>query len=612
MPDKGASDAKSLQFSAVYEGMDATFRDAVVSRALSFRGQASAGAANALNSAIQRSRVRVTGYRDAVRAPHTLLRAPVSQLITSDADLAGTVLRVWAESQQALEDKVVKHLDSADIGAEYPNFSAKQFRGTWSPNDWKAHRNAFMRSHEDEGFSDDEAALMICYVAGRVPGMRDRNSAGVVAESSKQRFQEFLDFLKGLPAGAPEWEEAVPEFLDSFSALIAAKEAEMKWADDFDAVLQSIGSEFDEMLAFFENDTDQWSSRRVSRTADASSALGLVGELKSSLAEYGPIHDRAPSISEERERAQLREKLQPRILDIIEQIDQLMTDESDVAVLDDSGRNAGSREGTTSYEPDELMQGTNLSTAQEPPPSNSLQEALTAAESPHGEHPAPTLMHPDAAAEVEGLKSEVERLLENVCALNSQVQSLKDHNEALETELQDSQRLEESWRIAYRSAKGGSVEVEAEDGPEIESVNDAVELAKSRYRQELVFAPNSQSSVEGNPFTDPQRVWGAFRWLATTYYASKMGRLRVTDFDQSIKEACGWWYKGDQGETTLSRYEKSYTTRVDGKRHWLAEHIGKGTSFDARYTIRIAFEWDRDLRQVIVGYIGRHQQTDAS
>ena len=44
----------------------------------------------------------------------------------------------------------------------------------------------------------------------------------------------------------------------------------------------------------------------------------------------------------------------------------------------------------------------------------------------------------------------------------------------------------------------------------------------------------------------------------------------------------------------------------------LVEHIGKGTTFDARYTIRIAFDWDRDRRQVIVGYIGRHQQTDAS
>ena len=60
------------------------------------------------------------------------------------------------------------------------------------------------------------------------------------------------------------------------------------------------------------------------------------------------------------------------------------------------------------------------------------------------------------------------------------------------------------------------------------------------------------------------------------------------------------------------KFEKSYTTRVDGKRYTLVEHIGKGTTFDGGYTIRIAFDWDRGKRQVIVGYIGRHQQTDAS
>ena len=107
-------------------------------------------------------------------------------------------------------------------------------------------------------------------------------------------------------------------------------------------------------------------------------------------------------------------------------------------------------------------------------------------------------------------------------------------------------------------------------------------------------------------------MWEALQWLATTYYKSKMGQLRVTNFDQSVKEACGWWYKGDQGETTMTRYRNSYTTHAHGRTYQLAEHIGKGTNFDARYTIRIAFNWDDGLRRVIVGYIGRHQQTDAS
>ena len=212
----------------------------------------------------------------------------------------------------------------------------------------------------------------------------------------------------------------------------------------------------------------------------------------------------------------------------------------------------------------------------------------------------------------ETLMSENVGLREDASALRSDNQDLRNEVETLKTELFSSQKSEDGWRLAYRSAMDSSLEEVGIAPPVVESVNDAVEMARSQFRQELLFSPNSESNVEDNPFNDPARVWEALKWLATTYFASKMGRVRVTDFDQSVKEACGWWYKGDQGETTVSKFEKSYTTRVNGKRYTLVEHIGKGTTFDARYTIRIAFDWDRDRRQVIVGYIGRHQQTDAS
>ena len=172
--------------------------------------------------------------------------------------------------------------------------------------------------------------------------------------------------------------------------------------------------------------------------------------------------------------------------------------------------------------------------------------------------------------------------------------------------------MEESWRLSYLSSKGGVPDASVDMPSEIESVNAAVEAAKERFQGQLTFAPNSESEIEDNPFIRPEKVWEALQWLATTYYQSRMGQMRVTNFDQSIKEACGWWYKGDQGETTVSRYRKSYTAHAHGKTYLLEEHIGKGTNFDARYTIRIAFNWDDGLRRVIVGYIGRHQQTDAS
>ena len=86
----------------------------------------------------------------------------------------------------------------------------------------------------------------------------------------------------------------------------------------------------------------------------------------------------------------------------------------------------------------------------------------------------------------------------------------------------------------------------------------------------------------------------------------------MPDFDLSIREMCGWWYKSDQHETTRNKYRDWYTTRVNGDRRWMLEHIGTGASKDARHTIRIAFDWDKDEKMVVIGYIGQHQRTDAT
>ena len=320
----------------------------------------------------------------------------------------------------------------------------------------------------------------------------------------------------------------------------------------------------------------------------------------------------APSISEERDRAQIREELQSRIMELTEGVARLMTRPPGDGPGNFTGLADDETAAPSASNPGAPAGDANARVAQEQPPADSPPEGLAATDSSPASQGDPADSQALSSKEFEALRSENLALKDRVSSLSVENRDLRDREEALETELFSSQEREDSWRLAYRSAVDGSYEEEAEDAPQIASVNDAVELARSRFRQEMVFAPNSESNIEDNPFTDPQRVWQALQWLGTTYFASRMGRLRVTDFDQSIKEACGWWYKGDQGETTLSRYEKSYTTRVDGKRHSLEEHIGKGTTFDARYTIRIAFDWDRERRQVIVGYIGRHQQTGAS
>ncbi len=605
MSDSIPSEEKSLQFRVVYQGMNQAYRDTVVNRALNFRDQLSSVANSALNSAIQKSRISVTGFRDPLRAPHTQLRDPVSRALDFYPELAGAMLRAWAESQQTLHDKIVEHLKDTEIEAEYPDFEAGEFRRRWSQSSWQLQTDKFVERNSEDDFNENDVALMLCYVTGRVPLPAGNGEPDEVAGAAGEYLNQFLDFLKALPPTAPEWRERLPNFVESVSVLVKEKESELKWADEFDAILQSVKADFAEMLAFFEQDTEAWRSAKVSQESDKTAALGSVGQLSSLLAEYLPIHDRASGITEERERIRQRDELQTLILETFQAIEELMTAEANYPVTVPSAppEPATGPVGAAIAPPASSAAGAPVPGSGYPPVA-SRPEGFAVAEPSQGEHAD--------AADFTALESENRDLRDDADALRAENQNLRDEVEALRTEIYSSQDREDSWRMAYRSAKDGSMEEEEEPLAVVGSVSEAVEMAKSKFRQELLFSPNSESNIDSNPYIFPNKVWEALHWLANTYYPSKMGRLRVTDFDQSIREACGWWYKGDQGETTLSRYEKSYTTRVDGKRYWLAEHIGKGTNFDARYTIRIAFDWDRERRQVIVGYIGRHQQTDAS
>ncbi len=638
----GQADPKGLPICAIFS-LDwlvrPEHRSAVVSRVLNQFPNLPENARKALRSAVNDEIIPTTGgFRRgqagrALDGLRTILQDPIEREIKLSAKLASAVFRCWAESHSSLKGEVERHLTIRGLTSPGPDLSEKAFCGVWPLEQWKSEQEAFSNSHD--GFEQDDIALMLCYVSGNIPlePEPDSDAEGPQDVLGGDLLSDILAYLRELPATSTEWEREIPNFAASVSRLIEEKAAQLRWSADFDAILEAIRREFAELIAFFEWDTDRWAAARVSAEADTAAVLRLAERLQTLLAEYRPVHERALGISEERERSQKRAELQPVILDTLNEIDGLMTEdlgsqddgppvqpEPDppiaapylpVATNDESPSFADTTQ-TPTLLPGPVAE--QPAPELEPPLANSLQEAHPASgESVPAERPVAVAEPPGfTASEYAALRSDNHGMRDTATALRSENQDLRDEVEILKSVLYDSQEMEESWRLAYLSSKGRFTEAAPDEALEIENVNAAVEMAKERFRRQLAFAPNSESNVEDNPYSRPEKVWEALQWLATTYYQSKMGSLRVTNFDQSIKEACGWWYKGDQGETTLSRYRKSYTANVYGKTYWLAEHIGKGTNFDSRYTIRIAFNWDDDLRQVIIGYIGRHQQTDAS
>ena len=605
-------------------------RGAIVSRVLNEFTNLPVAARNTLRAAVNDEVMPMTGgFRRgqagrALGSSGFLLQEPLSQTVVSSKSLAAAVLQSWSESHSQLKEAVERHLTGRGLTTPGPNLQDKLFRGYWPVDQWEVERDAFSLTYDDD-FDPEDVALMMCYVSGNFPKAAEVDAEAGDSGSLNDVLSASLSRLRELPASAPEWERQIPDFIASVSRLVEEKAAQLRWTEEFDAAIREIRETYGELLEFFECDTRQWSGAKVSPEADSSGTLKLAATLGALLAEYLPVHERASSISEELQRSGKRAELQPVMIETVQAIASLMTvvvDESPPEPLQVESQPAPTGTHT-------VGKATEMETGQSsgrpgpgsrppsPKPERGLPERLPEPPSSAGTEQVDSIPaggnEPTVRAEdFDALQTENVGLRDGQQALRSENQDLREEVEALKTELFSSQEREDSWRLAYRTVKDGSYEEVGVPPPVVECVLDAVEMAKGRFRQEMVFAPNSESSIEDNPFNDPLRVWEALEWLGTTYYASRMGRLRVTDFDQSIKEACGWWYKGDQGETTVSRYEKSYTTRVGGKRYTLVEHIGKGTTFDARYTIRIAFDWDREKRQVIVGYIGRHQQTDAS
>ena len=207
--------------------------------------------------------------------------------------------------------------------------------------------------------------------------------------------------------------------------------------------------------------------------------------------------------------------------------------------------------------------------------------------------------------------------IEDYLLMRLEIQELDKENDDLERrvemlkeQLYETRSVGEGLRLALAYKEDGSVE--EVKFPILEDVKAAVELATERFRDRLLFQCNSESTIEGNAFKWPEQVWKALEWLATSYYDSRIGLATNPDLDVSCREASGMWYKTSQHDNTMALYRNAYTTRVNGRIIWLGEHIGKGTGFDPRRTIRIGFDWDRALQKVIIGYIGRHQTTSAS
>ena len=591
--DDLSPDSAETGLSSLFRRLSQEFREEVVKRALDWRDRSSGEARAAIRRAVDDC-VEVAGFRYAGLAPPFRLREPVAEVIQWQDNLAGAVLRVWVESQEPLRSAVHAHLVGHGMATTGCDYSQNAIALAVNDSQQENVRASFLEDNTEA--NEDEVALMVCCVTGEMIAEADE----IEAEEEinlEILLADTLNRLAATPSQRPEWEKVIPDFIKSVSSLVETKEQERSRAATLDQLLSDIRAQFPQLIAFFQWHPRAWSSANIHPHLGLETVHEAAADIQGLLAEYAPIHDRAPFAAEELARSVRRAELLPRILGAGNVLNEMMDmgDEPDddeepepfLLPEDGDGVTAEHRPQDDDYvRPESLPAGC---------PALATGERLVAAGEEFSEVPPCQI--------------------EDYLLLRLEQQDLEQENDELEQEVRilkeqlfDSRSKEEGFRLALGSPDGYS----GENAPAIEDVSGAVGLAMERFSHQLLFQLNSNSSVEGNPFKWPDKVWKALEWLATIYYEARTGSSKNTDLDGSCRQASEMWYKTSQHDTTMATYRNSYTTRVNGRIIWLEEHIGKGTSFDPRRTIRIAFDWDRDLRKVVIGYIGRHQKTAAT
>ena len=613
---------------AAQEWMQEEYAPAVVRQALDAREQVSSEVKRALDTAIRSSGVRVPGggFRPQTvhRAPSHHLQMPVFRKMQESDELVGAILRVWEASKTELYEMIVQHLQGMDEPTYGPDRKMGCFRGIWDAKDWDANRDIFLAEHDR--FDQDDVGLMLWCVSGKIP-------VPITAEVEKSTegvdFACWQDLMRALPPDAPQWEEA-RDFTAAVAEIVAAKEKERSLVavNTLKAKVTNIREQFSDELAYLERDMDLWISPAPVHPSIAAQVLGQAEFLRSLLAQYRPIRDQAEVRSEEQMRATRRAELEAEIIASLGEMERFLSvsqppeqveapvEESGavpelapVAVADVVADNLVVDIGVAASDKGVAVSNDALAVEQTPiveaQPVQSVKEA-----------PAPVAAGAAQDTKVEAVPMNLESAAsqENNASLLLDFQSLRDEIENLKSELHSRKDNEEYWRNAYVDAAKNAAKGEEpfEEISRPRDVNSAVVLAEKRFSDELLFQLNSKSWTKNNPYEDPQAVLDALEWLATTYYRSRIGEISIPKLDDSIYEACRWRYASNQSEVTMGQYESYYKTVVGDQTYWLGEHIGRGSSKDPVNTIRIAFYWDKEQRRVIVGYIGQHQQTDAT
>lgn len=123
------------------------------------------------------------------------------------------------------------------------------------------------------------------------------------------------------------------------------------------------------------------------------------------------------------------------------------------------------------------------------------------------------------------------------------------------------------------------------------------------HADEITVLPRAIAEAKKSVLVNQELVFEALGMLATTYRAVKLSMVSRDEL-KARADQLGLFLGGSV--QFAGEYGDAYFVQHGGRRRLLDQHIGRGSSRDPRYSLRIYYFWDDDAQRVVVGWLPSH------
>ena len=570
----------------IFQSLGEEHQKNVVRWALANRARVSEEARVALNNALI-GNVSVRGFRESnvPDAPAIMLIQPVRNAALVVDAIAQSVLTVWCESRMELSGIVETAINDGDENGG-------------STHDASGENLSAVLASAHPQYSSDDVSLMIALMMGErsIVGeetqqeeMEQEEEPADSTMDAQRIFDDFFAELRSLPASYPEWDGPLSRLMEEIAELKANKTRELEQANGPGGRIAEVVDSHAELLSFFEWSVEEKLQNATGPWDDPESVSKAIESLAEVLERYETVREAGATYSEETRRAAERAESQEKIMEALAALEE-------AAVM--------------------------------PTPKPVIEEIVPVEDTSEEDDSETETAITGERAEITDVTNDVERqyLRELVEALQRENADLKAAQDAAHQQITELNTAAEAAEKGYQELKQEHTDLqdEAEETvrkyaeaqesiaapPDFGDVASVLDFVENRWPNELKLALNNNSDHKLY-FDQPNQVYSALEWLATTYRNSRTGEKPVANLDVSLFTTCGWRYRPFHSDTAPGKYRSDYQTTDDERKYTLDEHIGRGTGRTPGQ-IRVAFAWDEERQKVVVGYIGRHQRPNAT